>query len=91
MILYQSKIFVDISCHTATMQRFYLNQPNNFLLIPYRQPVESNSSHYPWLGEGLTKWVGDGKLLDTKKNIQLSLGNNLPLSNDMTFILVFSM
>lgn len=37
------------------------------------------------------KWVGDGRLMDTKKNIQLSLGSNLPLSNDMTFILVFSM
>lgn len=84
MILYQSK-----SCF-----RSFVHRPVRLIklfLFYFRQPVESNSSDYPWLGEGLTKWVGDGKLLDTKKNIQLSLGNNLPLSNDMTFILVFSM
>ncbi|KAG4067279.1 hypothetical protein HA402_000270 [Bradysia odoriphaga] len=61
-----------------------------YTLVP-EPPVELNPSDYTWLGEGHTKWVGDGKLLDTKRNIQLSLGNNLPLSNDMTFILVFSM
>lgn len=37
-----------------------------------------------------TKWISDGHM-ENKKNIQLSLGSNLPLSNEMTFILVFSM
>lgn len=37
-----------------------------------------------------TKWLSDG-IIDTKKNIQISLGANLPLSNEMTFILIFSM
>lgn len=37
------------------------------------------------------KWVCDGRQLDAKKNIQLSLSANLPLNNDMTFIMVFSM
>lgn len=36
------------------------------------------------------KWLTDGRI-NTKKNIQISLGSNLPLSNEMTFILVFSM
>ncbi|KAJ6638598.1 Protein FAM193A [Pseudolycoriella hygida] len=61
------------------MRRFYDLVPGS--------PVSANDQ---WLSDDLMKWISDGKLMDTKKNIQLSLGNNLPLSNDMTFVLVFS-
>lgn len=83
MLSYRSKKFFFFS--------YDLTVELHIALLFLRTPQETYSTDYPFLGEGLTKWIGDGKLLDTKKNIQLSLGNNLPLSNDMTFILVFSM
>lgn len=42
------------------------------------------------MSKNVTKWLSDGRVRNNK-NIQLSLGSNLPLSNEMTFILVFSM
>lgn len=36
------------------------------------------------------RWFTDGHI-DKQKNIQLSLGSQLPLTNEMTFILVFTM
>lgn len=42
------------------------------------------------MSKEFTKWLSDGRV-SNNKNIQLSLGSNLPLRNEMTFILVFSM
>lgn len=61
-------------------------------MSPFRDvSLVMEPSNLEALNATAVKWVGDGRLMDTKKNIQLSLGSNLPLSNDMTFILVFSM
>lgn len=40
--------------------------------------------------DSAAQWFSDGRI-NKQKNIQLSLSSNLPLSNEMTFILVFSM
>lgn len=45
---------------------------------------------YEELIAGQAKWFTDG-YVDKNKDIQLSLSSQLPLSNEMTFILVFSM
>lgn len=45
---------------------------------------------YEKLIENEGRWFSDGRI-DKEKNIQLSLSSQLPLSNEMTFILVFSM
>lgn len=36
------------------------------------------------------RWFTDGQI-DQQKSIQLSLSSQLPMSNEMTFVLVFSM
>jgi hypothetical protein len=59
--------------------------------LSVRDPQSKMDKKYKELmSKHLTKWLSDGRI-DTKKNIQISLGSNLPLSNEMTFILVFSM
>lgn len=68
-----------------------INRTFSSLLLPNRQNDLPLYSRYMELMEKSSlKWLTDGRI-DTKKNIQISLGSNLPLSNEMTFILVFSM
>lgn len=45
---------------------------------------------YEELIAGQAKWFTDG-FIEKNKDIQLSLSSHLPLSNEMTFILMFSM
>lgn len=64
----------------------------NCSYYPYSSETESlmHKRYAELMVKSMTKWLSDGRI-DTKKNIQISLGSNLPLSNEMTFILVFSM
>lgn len=43
------------------------------------------------MNKSITKWLTDGRIDKNDKNIQLSLGSNLPLSNHWTFFLVYTM
>ncbi|GAB0092497.1 uncharacterized protein DMENIID0001_074930 [Sergentomyia squamirostris] len=59
-------------------------------LIPDDENSPLDRKYRELMSKSATKWLSDGQL-DFKKNIQISLGSNLPLTNEMTFILVFSM
>lgn len=50
----------------------------------------SMDERYEELMKSQARWFTDGHI-DQQKNIQLSLSSQLPLSNEMTFVLVFSM
>lgn len=54
---------------------------------PYEGSMDAK---YEELISGQAKWFTDG-FIDKNKDIQLSLSSHLPLSNEMTFILMFSM
>lgn len=64
-------------------------------MVPDRSAAAASATPTPSTSaagsNGTAKWIGDGRQLDAKKNIQRSLSSNLPLNHDMTFILVFSM
>lgn len=55
--------------------------------VPFEGSMDEN---YENMVQKEARWFSDGHI-DNNKNIQLSLSSHLPLSNEMTFVLVFSM
>lgn len=55
--------------------------------VPYENSMDAK---YEELINSHARWFTDGHIAK-QKNIQLSLSSQLPLTNEMTFILVFSM
>lgn len=55
--------------------------------MPYENSMDAK---YEELINSQARWFTDGHI-DKQKNIQLSLSSQLPLTNEMTFILVFTM
>lgn len=55
--------------------------------MPYEGSMDEK---YESMMQKKARWFSDGQM-DNQKNIQLSLSSHLPLSNEMTFVLVFSM
>lgn len=55
--------------------------------MPYENSLDAK---YEELINSQARWFTDGHI-DKQKNIQLSLSSQLPLTNEMTFILVFTM
>lgn len=61
-----------------------------FALFPHRDPKNFMDIKYKTvMGESATQWLSDG-ILNDQENLDLPLNYN-NLSNEMTFILVFSM
>lgn len=70
-----------------------INHKKNIVYLTRRNPVpyeNSMDAKYEELVSQQARWFTDGHI-DTQKNIQLSLSSQLPLTNEMTFILVFTM
>lgn len=100
----QLKIYNDVMATTIIPITLYNNEMYKFLFffiyfnrmciqIYHRNPVpyeNSMDAKYEELINSHARWFTDGHI-DKQKNIQLSLSSQLPLTNEMTFILVFSM
>lgn len=100
----QLKIYNDVMATTIIPITHYNNKMYVFLFffiyfnrmciqIYHRNPVpyeNSMDAKYEELINSHARWFTDGHI-DKQKNIQLSLSSQLPLTNEMTFILVFSM
>lgn len=73
--------------------KFLIDQYLIRVCVSNRNPVpyeNSMDAKYEELINSHARWFTDGHI-DKQKNIQLSLSSQLPLTNEMTFILVFSM
>lgn len=95
MMLYRSECTAAAVAAAAARLRYI---PGTFRLILFvvflhRNPVPYGGSmdeKYENMVQKHARWFSDGQI-DNQKNIQLSLSSHLPLSNEMTFVLVFSM
>lgn len=54
--------------------------------VPYEGSMDEK---YEFMVQKHARWFSDGQI-DNQKNIQLSLSSHLPLTNEMTFVLLFS-
>ncbi|XP_055716056.1 uncharacterized protein LOC129809929 isoform X3 [Phlebotomus papatasi] len=82
------QIYLEDLEYNILWERLQLIIRKYYDLIPEDSPLDRK--YRELMSKNTTKWLSDGQL-DFKKNIQISLGSNLPLTNEMTFILVFSM
>ncbi|XP_055678177.1 uncharacterized protein LOC129786938 isoform X2 [Lutzomyia longipalpis] len=84
------QIYLEDLEYNILWERLQLIIRKYYDLIPDDPNSPLDRKYRELMSKSATKWLSDGQL-DFKKNIQISLGSNLPLTNEMTFILVFSM
>ncbi|XP_058813321.1 uncharacterized protein LOC131677496 [Topomyia yanbarensis] len=84
------QLFVEDFEYNTLWERLQLLIKKFYDFIPEQDDSQLFSRYMQLMDKSSIKWLTDGRI-NTKKNIQISLGSNLPLSNEMTFILVFSM
>ncbi|XP_055617273.1 uncharacterized protein LOC129762771 isoform X2 [Toxorhynchites rutilus septentrionalis] len=84
------QLFVEDFEYNTLWERLQLLIKKFYDFIPDDKDSQLYGRYMDLMDKSSLKWMTDGRI-NTKKNIQISLGSNLPLSNEMTFILVFSM
>ncbi|XP_055588217.1 uncharacterized protein LOC129740536 [Uranotaenia lowii] len=84
------QLFVEDFEYNTLWERLQLLIKKFYDFIPEQDDSVLYRRYMKLMEKSSLKWLTDGRI-NTKKNIQISLGSNLPLSNEMTFILVFSM
>ncbi|KAL1377676.1 hypothetical protein pipiens_016099 [Culex pipiens pipiens] len=84
------QLFVEDFEYNTLWERLQLLIKKFYDFIPEQEDSQLYGRYMELMDKSSLKWLTDGRI-NTKKNIQISLGSNLPLSNEMTFILVFSM
>lgn len=84
------QLFVEDFEYNTLWERLQLLIKKFYGFIPEEEDSQLFLRYMELMDKSSLKWLTDGRI-NTKKNIQISLGSNLPLSNEMTFILVFSM